>query len=453
MMVNDFDDEFTLEEEERLAAKEMVDPNAELNDLQREGEMSIEELMKLYGAPAGPTPSTSGTTRKRRRRPSPKPTSDKKVDKENLTLEESSAASSQPAPAAVEDAGEESPDEDGATTTTTTNNLENQSLDDETNFDEDEQPSELNKLYSDYDKEAKDGELKLDQSLSDEEDLDYSPDEDESKKTIMVGSDYQAVIPEGLCKYDDALPYENEDKLLWDPSKLSDSDIEDYMNKFAKLASANGGTNYTSQGGKHLRDDEQALYLLLQCGNNCEEGLRRRRLGGVQPAATMSIWSEEECRNFENGLRLYGKCFHEIQASKVKTRSVGECVQFYYLWKKTDRHDVFANKARLEKKKYNLNPCVTDFMDKYLEEYENNGGTNRDRSASPNVNNSNSLLLADSKHRIRSDPAANNSEKSSSDNVDVKIEWSSLAGSMTSHVGGEKAFNWCRTHKDDKTKI
>lgn len=325
--MNDFDDEHTLEEEERLAAKEMLDPNAELNDLQREGEMSIEDLMKLYGAPAtGPTPSTSGTARKRRRRPSPKPISIKKVDKENLTSETTVATSQPapaPAPAVVDDAGEESPDEDG-TTTTTTNNLENQSLDDETNFDEDE-PSELNKLYTGiYDKETKDGELKLDQSLSDEEDLDYSPDEDESKKTIMVGADYQAVIPEGLCKYDDALPYENEDKLLWDPSKLSDSDIEEYMNKFAKLASANGGTNYTSQGGKHLRDDEQALYLLLQCGNSCDEGLRRRRLGGAQPATTMSIWSEEECRNFENGLRLYGKCFHEIQASKVSP-NLDEC--------------------------------------------------------------------------------------------------------------------------------
>ena len=27
-------------------------------------------------------------------------------------------------------------------------------------------------------------------------------------------------------------------------------------------------------------------------------------------------------------------------------RSVGELVQFYYLWKKTERHDVFANRYR-----------------------------------------------------------------------------------------------------------
>lgn len=115
---------------------------------------------------------------------------------------------------------------------------------------------------------------------------------------------------------------------------------------------------------------------------------------------------------------------------QVKTRSVGECVQFYYIWKKTERHDVFANKSRLEKKKYNLNPCVSDFMDKYLEEYDNNGGTNRDRSASPNVSNSNSLLSADTKHRShRAEAAAtaaaialSNSIEKSLENVEVKHE-------------------------------
>lgn len=28
-------------------------------------------------------------------------------------------------------------------------------------------------------------------------------------------------------------------------------------------------------------------------------------------------WSEEECRNFEHGYRVYGKNFHLIQANKV----------------------------------------------------------------------------------------------------------------------------------------
>ena len=39
-------------------------------------------------------------------------------------------------------------------------------------------------------------------------------------------------------------------------------------------------------------------------------------------------------------------------SSDIFNRSVGELVQFYYLWKKTERHDVFANSFRIEKKKY-----------------------------------------------------------------------------------------------------
>lgn len=154
--------------------------------------------------------------------------------------------------------------------------------------------------------------------------------------------------------------------------------------------------------GNHLRDDEQSLYLLLQCGHNTEEALRRRRLNATLPSVMavavanqtnqspgndtrMSLWSEEECRNFESGLRVYGKDFHAIQQSKVRTRSVSELVQFYYLWKKTERHDIFANKARLEKKKYNLHPGLTDYMDRFLEEQENNGGIS--------INNASNMTL------------------------------------------------------------
>lgn len=235
----------------------------------------------------------------------------------------------------------------------------------------------------------------------------------------MVGSEFQAVIPEGLCKYGDELPYENEDKLVWDPSKLKEKDVECYQKKSFSIVGdskpAGSPEKVTSVTaipiGNHLRDDEQMLYLLLQCGHNVDEALRRRRISatsGATAVATnneMSEWSEEECRNFENGLRVFGKDFHIIQQLKVKTRSVGELVQFYYLWKKTERHDIFANKARLEKKKYSLHPGLTDYMDRFLEEQECTGGSGgncntggslstnnggmvgiRDRSSSPGVN-------------------------------------------------------------------
>ncbi|XP_077500937.1 mesoderm induction early response protein 1-like isoform X3 [Amblyomma americanum] len=231
--------------------------------------------------------------------------------------------------------------------------------------------------------------------------------------TIQVGSEYQATIPVGLCKYDDAPAYENEDRLLWDPAKLSDSEVEDYLCT-AQEPPTNAITGINSLPlGSHTRDDEQALYLLLQCGHNVEEALRRRRMNPTIPTgeaghclpqsqtcqlkadsmqghpetettqSKMSLWSEEECRSFESGLRLYGKDFHLIQLHKVRTRSVGELVHFYYLWKKTERHDVFASKVRLEKKKYALHPGTTDYMDRFLDEQENSQQQQRDRSTSP----------------------------------------------------------------------
>lgn len=190
-------------------------------------------------------------------------------------------------------------------------------------------------------------------------------------QTIQVGSEYQATIPVGLCKYDDA-------------------PVEEYLcTALEPTASAVGGMNSLPLGS-HTRDDEQALYLLLQCGHNVEEALRRRRMNPTIPTK-MSLWSEEECRSFESGLRLYGKDFHLIQLHKVRTRSVGELVHFYYLWKKTERHDIFASKVRLEKKKYALHPGTTDYMDRFLDEQENSQQQQqqqsqlqqRDRSTSP----------------------------------------------------------------------
>lgn len=207
-----------------------------------------------------------------------------------------------------------------------------------------------------------------------EDDCDYSPEEEDWKKTIMVGSDYQAWIPEGLCSYDDALPYENEDKLLWNPGGIDEGATEDYMCRVRALAPAGFGVAAVPTG-EQLRDDEQALFLLQQCGHNVEEALRRRRMSANEtPQAPAGLWSEEECRNFENGLKAHGKDFHLIRQHKVRTRSVGELVQFYYIWKKTERHDVFANKARLEKKKYTLHPGHTDYMDRFLEEQDGGGG-------------------------------------------------------------------------------
>ncbi|KAK4872128.1 hypothetical protein RN001_016252 [Aquatica leii] len=306
MLVNDFDDERTLEEEETLAAGESEDPSAELTSLQKESNMPLEELLALYGY--------------------------REMQETDSPIDED------PEPSEPMEEQESEPDTQ-------------------------EQTSKLRALYENMPDNDPDASRLL-RSVSrvseeEEEDYDYSPDEDEWRKvnkTIMVGSDYQAVIPEGLCNYDDALPYENEDKLLWDPNPLEKNVIETFLKKAATLAKP------PIPLGTQIRDDEQVLYLLQQCGHNVEEALRRIRINVIPNSDTMSLWSEEECKNFESGVRCFGKNFHLIQQNKVRTRSVGELVQFYYLWKKSERHDIFANKIR------------------FLEDQDG-----RDRSSSPNV--------------------------------------------------------------------
>merc|ERR1712117_519041 len=79
-------------------------------------------------------------------------------------------------------------------------------------------------------------------------------------------------------------------------------------------------------------------------------------------------------------------------------------VQFYYLWKKTERHDVFANSFRIEKKKYTLHPGTTDYMERFMDEQD----VARDRSVSPNFH---SLIYGDSKKKTDSRTDFNGSDK------------------------------------------
>lgn len=59
----------------------------------------------------------------------------------------------------------------------------------------------------------------------------------------------------------------------------------------------------------------------------------------------------------------------------MKTRTVAECVAFYYMWKKSERYDYFAQQTRFGKKRYNHHPGVTDYMDRLVDETEALGGT------------------------------------------------------------------------------
>jgi len=387
MLMNEFDDEQTIEEEEALAE----DDEDELNALQNEQDMPIEELLKMYGYNNPPA-----TTE-----PEPKETKEieEDIEKTDEDPEEKGEPTKEPSP--VEEEVQEEPssaskgEKRGSSSPPPAKKAR----------------SELAKFYE---ATVEGRSLRSSAGVVEEEEAEEEEEEVEEgkdyswKKTIMIGPTYQASVPGGLDNYDDTPPYENEDKLLWDPSRLTEESCKEYLAKSSECLGASGAMGVNGiPTGSNIRDDEQALLLLLQCGYNVEEALRRRRMNAVPPADTMSLWSEEECKAFETGLRVYGKDFHSIQNQKVGTRSVGELVQFYYLWKKTERHDVFANSFRIEKKKYTLHPGTTDYMERFMDEQD----VARDRSVSPNYH---SLIYGDTKRKeSKQDSFSNGSNKES----------------------------------------
>lgn len=145
----------------------------------------------------------------------------------------------------------------------------------------------------------------------------------------------------------------------------------------------------------YFHDEEQLLYLLLQCNYNIEEALRRRTLDPFKYYfhEPMSLWSESECLAFESGLRTYGKNFRRIQENKVPTRTHAELVAFYYLWKKSERHDVYTNRYKLDRKRSLTHPGTTDYMDNFIDDTLKLTNSSPSPSTPP-INNNNSTEMS-----------------------------------------------------------
>ncbi|KAK2895568.1 hypothetical protein Q8A73_015056 [Channa argus] len=360
MLVHDFDDERTLEEEEMLEAADETNAN-EIEDLAREGEMPIHELLSLYGYGGG---SPADEDEEEEEEPEEEEDDEEEDDEEDLDNDESSRST-----------GELKRNEgDGIKNSSGQNDEVQETSEGRTRSVRSLGTAELihpqKLIYFESNNYAEE---------ESDEDEDYVPSED-WKKEIMVGSMYQAETPVGLCKYkDNEKVYENDDQLLWNPECLPEGKVVEFLTEASRRTGDEKGVDAIPEGS-HIKDNEQALYELVKCDFDTEEALRRLRFNVKAAREELSVWTEEECRNFEQGLKAYGKDFHLIQANKVRTRSVGECVAFYYMWKKSERYDFFAQQTRLGKRKYNLHPGVTDYMDRLLDETES---ATSSRAASP----------------------------------------------------------------------
>ncbi|NXE77885.1 MIER1 protein, partial [Cochlearius cochlearius] len=329
MLVHDFDDERTLEEEEMMEGE--TNFISEIEDLNRESDMPIQELLSRYGYD-GTIPLQEDDDDEDEEEEEEEGDDDDDVDNDD-----NSGCSGENKEETIKDSS-------GQEDETQSSN------DDPAPSVASQDPQEIIRprrcKYFDTNSEIEE---------ESEEDEDYIPSED-WKKEIMVGSMFQAEIPAGICKYkENEKVYENDDQLLWNPDFLPEDKVIEFLNEASRRTGDEKGLDAIPEGS-HIKDNEQALYELVKCNFDTEESLRRLRFNVKAAREELSVWTEEECRNFEQGLKVYGKDFHVIQANKVRTRSVGECVAFYYMWKKSERYDFFAQQTRFGKKKYNLHP-------------------------------------------------------------------------------------------------
>ncbi|XP_070701499.1 mesoderm induction early response protein 1b isoform X2 [Pempheris klunzingeri] len=354
MLVHDFDDERTLEEEEMLEAADETNAN-EIEDLAREGEMPIHELLNLYGYGGG---SPADEDEEEEEEPEEEDDDEEEDEEEDLDNDESSRSTGELKRNEVEGAKNSSGEGGEAQVTSESRTRSVRSL----GTAELIRPQKLKYFESNNDAEEES-----------DEDEDYVPSED-WKKEIMVGSMYQAETPVGLCKYkDNEKVYENDDQLLWNPECLPEGKVVEFLTEASRRTGEEKGVDAIPEGS-HIKDNEQALYELVKCDFDTEEALRRLRFNVKAAREELSVWTEEECRNFEQGLKAYGKDFHLIQANK---------------------------QTRLGKRKYNLHPGVTDYMDRLLDETES---ATSSRAASPPPTTSSSSTS----HSEREDSSSQN---------------------------------------------
>jgi hypothetical protein len=176
----------------------------------------------------------------------------------------------------------------------------------------------------------------------------------------------------------------------FDDEKVPAKRLEDYLDLVCRSSLIYGSSNNLELGLHVLNyfkgEFKEAIKTLLNQTMGLPEG---------HPITTYKynetdIWTQEEIKRFEAAILKHDKIFGEI-ASEVETKSIKQCIEFYYLWKKV-MSDGARKKWRLVKKNRYVNNEAVAEEDESKEEKkdkketltvnsENNGGTSNENSS------------------------------------------------------------------------
>uniref|UniRef100_A0A8C5B9G0 Metastasis associated 1 family, member 2 n=1 Tax=Gadus morhua TaxID=8049 RepID=A0A8C5B9G0_GADMO len=170
---------------------------------------------------------------------------------------------------------------------------------------------------------------------------------------IRVGSKFQAEIPDKLAEIE--LDTRIQDKLetkVWDPdNQLKDPQIDQFLvvaRAVGTFARALDCSSSIRQPSLHMSaaaaSRDITLFHAMDTLQKNEYDLARSMStlvpqgGPVLCRDEMEEWSASEAMLFEEALEKYGKDFNDIRQDFLPWKSLASVVQFYYMWKTTDRY-------------------------------------------------------------------------------------------------------------------
>ncbi|XP_018590686.1 metastasis-associated protein MTA1-like isoform X2 [Scleropages formosus] len=173
------------------------------------------------------------------------------------------------------------------------------------------------------------------------------------KGEIRVGSKYQAEVADSLVdEVDQDRDQSKLEEKVWDPSStLTDKQIDQFLvvaRSVGTFARALDSSSAARQPSLHMsaasasRDITlfHAMDVLHKTGYDISRALSALvpHGGPVLCRDEMEEWSPSEARRFEEALEKYGKDFADIRQDCLPWKSLTSIVEFYYMWKTTDRY-------------------------------------------------------------------------------------------------------------------
>jgi len=203
------------------------------------------------------------------------------------------------------------------------------------------------------------------QGSDEEEDEEYVPKVNEYwKKEVRIGNSYQAEkLPEPNVDNSDYVPT-IESSPIWKPLRTDDEPkkLRAFLEKVNTILhererEANGTEEPEPPQAPRtpkstaFADNEDALYALYVYNYDPDEAIKHIPFPPANgPNCTgPTVWhpmTPDEVDSFEHAFREHGKNFSLIQKSEMPDRKVGELIHFYYVWKKSERHDIFVDANR-----------------------------------------------------------------------------------------------------------